>query len=100
MKSKPSLAGIFSRGLQFSELIDNDLWFKGSSTIFLDDVPYNRFSSKNFVLKNDTVLMNTSSDSKNHLKSNAVDLKFMNIEKYCAYSKMLRVAACYDLLII
>ena len=37
--------------------------------------------------------MKTSTDSKNDLKSNSVDLKFMNFEKYCNYSKMLRVAA-------
>ena len=43
----------------------------------------------NLVFKNGTVLMNTSIDSKNDLKSNPFDLKFMNIEKYCTYSKML-----------
>ena len=37
--------------------------------------------------------MNISIDSKNDLKSNLVDLKFMNIEKSCTYSKMLRVTA-------
>ena len=37
--------------------------------------------------------MNTSIDSKNDLKRNLVDLKFMNIAKYCTYSKMLRVTA-------
>ena len=37
--------------------------------------------------------MNTSIDSKNDLKSNPVDLKFMNIEKYYSYSKMLKETA-------
>ena len=37
--------------------------------------------------------MNTSIDSKNDLKSNSVDVKFMNMEKYCNYSKMLIVTA-------
>ena len=37
--------------------------------------------------------MNTSIDSKNDLTSNPVDLKFMNIEKYCNYNKTLRVTA-------
>ena len=93
MKSKLNRADILSRGLRFSELIDSDLWFKGPSIILLDDVPYNRFSLKNLVFKNDTVLVNTSTDSNNDFKSNPVDLKFMNIEKYCTYSKILRVIA-------
>ena len=82
-----SPADILYRSLRFSKHFDKDLWFKGPSTIFLDDIPYNHFSLKNWVL------MNTSIDSKNDLKRNLVDLKFMNIAKYCTYSKMLRVTA-------
>ena len=48
---------------------------------------------KNLVFKHNTVLTNTSNDSKTDLKSNPVNLKFMNIEKYCTYSKRLRVTA-------
>ena len=39
--------------------------------------------------------MITSNKKNNDLKSNLVDLKFMNIEKYSTYSKTIRVtAAC------
>ena len=76
------------KGPRFSKLIDNDLWLNRPSTILPDDVPHNCFSLKNLVFKNDTVLMNTSIDSQNDLKSNPIDLKFMNIEKYCIHGKM------------
>ena len=102
VESKLNPADILFKGFRFSEFVDSDLWFKGSSTILLNDVPYNCCSLKNLVFKNETVLMNTFLDSKNDLKSNSVDLKFMNIGKYCTYSKMLGVIQlmCYDLLII
>ena len=58
--SKLNTTDILSRDLRFSELTNNDLWFKGPSTISLDDVPYNRFSLKNLLFKNDAVLMDTS----------------------------------------
>ena len=77
---KSQSADLRFKGLRFSELIGNDLWFKGSSTILLDDVPCNHFSLKNLVLKNDTVLVNTYIGSRNDVKSNPVDLKFMNIK--------------------
>ena len=39
VESKLNPADILSRGLRFSKLIDSVLWFKGPSTILLDDVP-------------------------------------------------------------
>ena len=89
VKTKLYPADILSRDLRYSELFDNDLWFQGPSTILLDDVPYDRFSLKNLVFKNDTVLMNIS-------MNNPVDLKFMNIEKFCTCNKILRVTV-YEL---
>ena len=79
-ESKFNPADILSGGLRFSKLINNDLWFNGPSTVLLgdvphncfslkNDVPYNCFSLKNLVFKNNTVLMNTSNDSKTDLKS-------------------------------
>ena len=93
VKSKLKPADILYRGFRFSKLIDNELWFKEPSTILIGEVPYNRYSLKNLVFKRDTVLMNTSIDSKNDLTSNPVDLKYMNNEKYCNHGKMLRVTA-------
>ena len=77
---KSQSADLRFKGLRFSELIDNDLWFKGPSAILLGDVPYNHFSLKNLVLKNDAVLVNTFIGSRNDVTSNPVDLKIMNIK--------------------
>ena len=46
VKSKLKPADILSRGFRFSKLIDNELWFKGPSTILIGEVPYIRYSLK------------------------------------------------------
>ena len=61
--------------------------------MLLRDIHYNHLSFKNLVIKNDIILTKTSIDSKHDLKTNSIDLKFINIEKYCPYDKILKVTA-------
>ena len=68
-------------------------FLRASDSLNFLTVTYGLKDHQHLVFKNDKFLMNTSIDSKNDLKSNSVDLKFMNMEKYCNYSKMLIVTA-------
>ena len=68
-------------------------FLRASDSLNLLTVTYGLKDHQHLVFKNDKFLMNTSINSKNDLKSNSVDLKFMNMEKYCNYSKMLIVTA-------
>ena len=94
VESKLNPADLLSRGLLFSEIKNNELWFKGPSPLLSGDVSYEKFSLKNLVFNESVTLLSTVNNSKKvFVHRDSVDLHFIDIEKFGSYRKLLRITA-------
>ena len=91
VRSKLNPADLLSRGLLFSQLVKNDLWFNGPSAILSSDVPFLKYKVDNLPLTENTVLLVTQEEEA--ISENVINLDIMNISSYNSYNKLLRVTA-------
>ena len=67
-----------SKGLLFSKILWNDLWFQEPSLLLLGDTANSEFSLRNLKLKEHVTLLNLKKD----IQSKEVDLRVSDIEKF------------------
>ena len=67
-----------SKGLLFSKILWNDLWFQEPSLLLLGDTANSEFSLRNLKLKEHVTLLNLKKD----VQSKEVDLRVSDIEKF------------------
>ena len=67
-----------SKGLLFSKILWNDLWFQEPSLLLLGDTANSEFSLRNLKLKEHVTLLNLKKD----IHSKEVDLRVSDIEKF------------------
>ena len=67
-----------SKGLLFSKILWNDLWFQEPSLLLLGDTANSEFSLRNLKLKEHVTLLNLKKD----IQSKEVDLGVSDIEKF------------------
>ena len=67
-----------SKGLLFSKILWNDLWFQEPSLLLLGDTANSEFSLRNLKLKEHVTLLNLKKD----IQSKEVGLRVSDIEKF------------------
>ena len=67
-----------SKGLLFSKILWNDLWFQEPSLLLLGDTANSEFSLRNLKLKEHVTLLNLKKD----IQSKEVDLRVSDIEEF------------------